>query len=97
MLKTPTMNVLLLLSHPHRAIIPLTVIFQEGSERRLTATIGCLLVGRTEEIRGAAGLITDFLSAVGNKTLIVPHDAPGSSRQMDVGLLCHSDPQKPTA
>lgn len=40
----------------------------------------------TEEIRGAARLITGFLSSVGNKILITPHDAPGSSRQMDVGF-----------
>lgn len=42
--------------------------------------------GRTEEIRGAARLITGFLSAAGNKILITPHDAPGSPRQMDVGI-----------
>lgn len=76
----------LFLSSPHRAVAPLIVIFQGGSERRLTATRRCLIAGMTEEIRGAARLITGFLSSVGNKILITPHDAPGSSRQMDVGF-----------
>lgn len=62
------------------------MIFQSGSERRLTATKWRLVVERTEEIRGVARFIIDFLSVVGNKTLITAHDAPGSSRQMDVGM-----------
>lgn len=55
-------------------------------ERKLTVTRQCLVAGRTEEIRGAARLITGFLSVMGNKILITPPDALGSSRQMDVGF-----------
>lgn len=53
-----------------------------------------VLVGREDRGNQRGSRINyRFSLSRGQQTLIIPHDAPGSSRQMDVGLLCYSDSQ----